>query len=80
MDQCRRGNGYSADAINHADLAAFQTCAGFRFRAWERRAVFAMDRARLAWLNRPKEEGEAAAPDDVPGLTPELFDAMFGAD
>lgn len=76
MDQCRRGNGYAALPINHQDLAGFQACAGFRFRPWERRAILAMDRKRLAWLNKRDEDGAPAG--DAPELTPEMFDALFG--
>ena len=74
IDQCRRGNGYSADAINHSDLAAFQACAGRRFDPWERRAIFAMDRVRLAYINKAATPAE----EDTPVLTAAGFDAMFG--
>lgn len=81
MDQCRRGNGYGADPVNHADLAGFQACVGRRFDPWERRAIFAMDRVRLAHLNKRDDKAStesALAASDAPELTTELFDAMFG--
>ena len=79
MDECRRGNGYVALSINHQDIAAFQDCAGFRFRPWERRALVAMDKARRAWLNKRVEKPDDDAPAaDAPELTPEAFDALFG--
>jgi hypothetical protein len=78
MDQCRRGNGYNADAINHQDVSAFQDCAGLRFRPWERRAIFAMDRTRLAWLNK-RDAGPGEVPaKDAPVLRHGMIGEMFG--
>ena len=81
MDQCRGGqpigDAYIFAAIDHQAIAGFQACAGFRFRPWERRAVFAMDRARLAHLNK-RRDGDGAPDGDAPELTPEMFDAIFG--
>lgn len=77
LDGCRRGNGYAAFGINHQDIAAFQELAGFRFRAWERKALLAMDCVRVAKINdsvgKPKDEASAERP-----MSPELFDALFG--
>ena len=77
MDGCRTRD-YFANAfqpISHQDIAAFQDVSGFRLRAWERRAVFAMERVRLAWLNRPPEQREA---DAAEVLTPEIFRTLVG--
>ncbi|WP_428029813.1 hypothetical protein [Ancylobacter sp.] len=80
MDQCRGGlvcgDRYIYSSVTHADIAGFQACAGVQFRPWERRALLAMDRARLAWLNKRDDKATDKPKDD--DLTPEMFDALFG--
>ncbi len=79
MDASRRYDYFAGAAhpINHQDIAAFQDVSGFRLRSWERRAILAMERARLSWLNRSSEQREAGKVASLRPMTPDLFDALF---
>jgi hypothetical protein len=83
MDRRRTGNGYSANAISHEEIAECGRLYGIQFKPWELRALDAMERARLLFLNLREDEPEAnpAKGDDksTPGqtLTPVLFKALF---
>ena len=80
MDGCRRYDHFAGAAhpISHQDIAAFQDVSGFRLRHWERRAIFAMERVRVAWLNRSPAQREADSAASSRPMTPALFDALFG--
>lgn len=73
LDARRQSNGYGANAISHQEVAACAGLYGVRLRPWEMRALDAMERARLVWLNLPEKERNKPQP-----MTPELFRSMFG--
>ena len=75
LDQRRQSNGYGANAISHQEIEA---CAGLyriRLAPWELRALAAMERERLTWLNTDPKDRRTVAPEP---MTVERFRQLFG--
>lgn len=71
LERRRQSNGYGANAISHQEIAACAGLYGVRLAPWEMRALDAMERTRIVWLNA--DEKDRAAP-----MTPDLFKSIFG--
>ena len=79
LDAVRRGNGYSAHAINHQDILNFQLARKVELLDWEVDAILAMDIRRLEYLHRDiTPQNEPTVVSSRP-FTPDLFDAVMGA-
>lgn len=75
LDQRRQSNGYSANAISHQEIEACARLYRVRLEPWELRALVAMERDRLAWLNTDPKDRRTVA--DEP-LTVDRFRSLFG--
>lgn len=76
LDQRRQSNGYGANAIDHREIEACARLYGVDLRPWELRALVAMERDRLTWLNTdPKDRRTVAAEP----LTVDRFRTLFGS-
>ena len=73
LDRRRQGNGYGANAVSYQEIDACARLYGVRLRPWEMRALDAMERARLVWLNTDEKDRPSAQP-----MTPDMFRSLFG--
>jgi len=74
LDRRRQSNGYGVNAVSHQEIAACAAVYGVRLARWELRALDAMERERLLWLNTPEKERRSVAAEQ---MTVARFRTMF---
>ncbi len=75
LDRRRQSNGYGANAVSHQEIEACARLYGARLAPWEVRALDAMERDRLSWLNTDPKDRRTVA--DEP-MTIDRFRSLFG--
>ena len=76
LDRFRTSNGYSVERISPSNVESYLRLARLRLKLWELEALFKLDEARVAWLNRDKNQ-DIPAKADLPVLRPGGLAAQF---
>jgi len=74
LDRRRQSNGYGANAVSHQEIEACAAVYGIRLARWELRALDAMERERLVWLNTDPSKRRTVTAEK---LTVDRFRALF---